>query len=73
MPSIEQVAKIAATVASLEPDIAVIVKLVQAGFIGYQTVRAFFKSQDSTLDNQTLDAIVSDMERRVSRWESAKF
>ena len=52
-------------------QIAVVMQLVQAGIIGYTSVRAFFKTQGH--DDETLDAIIADMQARIGRWDTTTF
>lgn len=69
--NVSKVAQIAATVAGLQPELAIIMKLVQGGFIGVQMVRAFYASKGH--DPETLDAIVAECDKHIARWEGAKF
>ena len=71
MPTLDTVVKVANTVALLQPQLAVILQLVQAGFIGVQTIRAFYKSQGH--DDETLDAIVKSCDAHIARWQTTTF
>jgi hypothetical protein len=71
MGTLDNAAKIATTLASLQPQVAVVMQLVQAGIIGYTSVRAFFKTQGH--DDETLDAIIADMQARIGRWNDTTF
>lgn len=65
------VVKIAATVAALQPQLAVLMQAVQYGIIGVQAVRLFF--QKSGQDDATCDAIVAECDRQIAKWQNAKF
>jgi len=71
MATIDNVVKIASTVAALQPQLAIIMQLVQAGFIGVQTIRAFYSSQGH--DDETLDAIVAECNKHIARWNDTTF
>ena len=71
MGTLDNLSKVAQTVATLQPQIAVFMQLVQAGFIGVQTVRAFYASKGH--DNETLDAIVVECNAHVKRWQDTTF
>lgn len=62
---------IAETVSALSPQIALLAQVVKAGYMGVQAVRGFYATQGH--DNETLDAIIADMDRRIKRWEDADF
>ena len=68
---VSKILSVAETVASLQPQIEVLLKLVRAGFVGYGMVRAFLQSEGH--DNETLDAIIAEMQAEQTRWETAKF
>ena len=71
MPTLDNVVKVANTVALLQPQLASILQLVQAGFIGVNLIRAFYKSQGH--DDETLDAIVKSCDEHIARWNSTTF
>lgn len=71
MGALDNAAKMAATLAGLQPQIGIVLELVKAGVVGYASVRAAFKAQGH--DDETLDAIIADMQRRVERWQTAQF
>jgi hypothetical protein len=71
MSAIDKAAKIATTVAGLQPQIGIVLELVKAGVVGYASIRTAFATQGH--DDETLDAIIADMQRRVQRWQDAHF
>ena len=71
MGTLDNIGKVATTVAAIQPQLAIIMQLVQAGFIGVQTIRAFYASQGH--DNETLDAIVAECNKRIARWNDTTF
>ncbi len=62
----QKIASIAGTIAGLSPQIETAVMLVGMGIRTVQEVRAFFQTQGH--DDETLDAIIADMQRRKQRW-----
>ena len=71
MPTLDNVVKVANTVALLQPQLASILQLVQAGYIGVNLIRAFYKTQGH--DDETLDAIVKSCDEHIARWNSTTF
>ena len=71
MPTLDNGVKVANTVALLQPQLASILQLVQAGFIGVNLIRAFYKTQGH--DDETLDAIVKSCDEHIARWNSTTF
>ena len=60
-------------VSAAEPQIAVLAAAVRGGYMAIKAARQFFADQYGEHDREKLDAIIADFDRRVGRWDNAKF
>ena len=69
--SAADVARVAGTISSLQPQLAIIMTAVRGGYMAYTAIRAVFK--DAGHDDAVLDGIVAECDRHIAMWQNAKF